>query len=492
MATLRDDEETERIVAWVKNHGFQRVALQFPDTLLSSAPHIGDRLRKALPGRLVFVLGDSSYGGGGVDEVGAQHYGADCVVRFGQSDQERGGALPVLFVFGDQETIAAEKIGSAAKELASEVVDYFKGSEVSQEDGLVLVCDLSFQDSANRLGQALEASLKALASASESWQVFIADPKTEAAAGEDTPSRWRDWRWGALPLGGAWWVNLGPLTAAAAGRQKPLQVCGRPVRCCSSSVETFHLPQRCGFVYVGAAGSALERRLLLRHGQSKPVWRLEPENEGLALQKLSSQSLLLKRYRFVESAKSAASVGLLLVAAGGPTAQGLALAERLEALLRRAGRKSYRLVVGQPSAEKLGNFIGIECYVLLAGPEQFPWDARDLMVPICTPYELEVALGAREWSGDYVTDLEELLNSSGPLPPGAPATEVMAVQTLGGRMRHFGSDDSKKPTAKGNVTTTSTAAPVRKKRPPAAIQPGLNGVPWKYTHDLYDKDDAKS
>ena len=45
-------------------------------------------------------------------------------------------------------------------------------------------------------------------------------------------------------------------------------------------------------------------------------------------------------------------------------------------------------------------------YVLLSGPEQFMWDVRDFMVPICTPYEMEVALGAREWTGDYITDLE--------------------------------------------------------------------------------------
>lgn len=43
---------------------------------------------------------------------------------------------------------------------------------------------------------------------------------------------------------------------------------------------------------------------------------------------------------------------------------------------------------------------------MLSGPEQFMWDVRDFMVPICTPYEMDVALGAREWTGEYITDLE--------------------------------------------------------------------------------------
>ena len=96
MATL-----TQKIVDWVTKHGFERIALQFPDTLLADAPEILQKVCFALKERRVFILGDSSSGGGGVDEVGALHYGADCIVRFGNAEQQRGGDLPVLFVFGD-------------------------------------------------------------------------------------------------------------------------------------------------------------------------------------------------------------------------------------------------------------------------------------------------------------------------------------------------------------------------------------------------------
>ena len=72
-----------------------------------------------------FILGDSSFGGGGVDEVGALHYGADCIVRFGHADQQRGGSLPVLFVLGSGEGSScqqdAEKVARALDGLGNSV-----------------------------------------------------------------------------------------------------------------------------------------------------------------------------------------------------------------------------------------------------------------------------------------------------------------------------------------------------------------------------------
>jgi len=108
MATL-----TQKIADWVTKYGFERIALQFPDALLADAPEILQKVCFALKERRVFILGDSSSGGGGVDEVGALHYGADCIVRFGNAEQQRGGDLPVLFVFGDDDSSDAFCVGDA-------------------------------------------------------------------------------------------------------------------------------------------------------------------------------------------------------------------------------------------------------------------------------------------------------------------------------------------------------------------------------------------
>jgi hypothetical protein len=118
--------------------------------------------------------------------------------------------------------------------------------------------------------------------------------------------------------------------------------------------------------------------------------------------------LMMQRYFFIELAKSATVVGLVLAATGARHVR--EVADRLEELLRRAGRRTYRFMVGQCTPEKLGNFPEVELFVSLASPEHFPWDSKDFITPIASPYEIEVALGAREWTGEYITDLEELLN----------------------------------------------------------------------------------
>lgn len=72
------------------------------------------------------------------------------------------------------------------------------------------------------------------------------------------------------------------------------------------------LSAECGLLYVGAAGAPLERRLLLRHGHARPIWRLEAGG----ITRLSSDPLLMRRHRFVELVRSASVVGLLLCATG--------------------------------------------------------------------------------------------------------------------------------------------------------------------------------
>ncbi|CAJ1398838.1 unnamed protein product [Effrenium voratum] len=475
--------QVAEVTDWVARHGFERVALQFPDAMLADAVGFVKAAREALPQVRFFILGDSSFGGGGVDEVGALHYGADCIVRFGHADQQRGGSLPVLFVLGSGE-------GSSCQQDAEKVARALDGLGNSEVARLVVISDLQCQHLAEPLAKVLARRFEG---EHRAWQVLVARPRMEAFSG-DVPA-WHDWRWGCLDLTCSWWANLGTLTLAGAARPFPLRACGREVAALeTANVETGcqrallwgrELPPHSVVLYVGAQGTSLERCILLRYGADLPVWRLQPGTAPDAqLERIFSHGLLQRRYRFVELARAAGTVGLLLVAAGGPTALGRALAQRLEFLLAKAGRKSYRLVVGQPTQEKLGNFPEIECYVLLSGPEQFLWEVRDLMVPVCTPFELEVALGAREWTGQYITDLEELLLSAPvtqSLPDGA-STETV-VQTLGAaRLRHFGAEAQAPQPAQ--ITQTTAQLQAQAQRPaPAEITPGLHGVPWKYSQE---------
>lgn len=473
-----DAYEVERVAAWVRLNDFERIAVQFPDELLSDAPRMVSQLQRKLPGRKIFVLGDSTYGSSSVDEVVAEHYCADCIVHIGPSDQQRAGSTPVLFVFG-QESLDEAALLHSTESLVGELLEHFDDKETCS---LLLIIEVALHHALSRI---LPALLSALGRRVE---LFLASPRLEArgigSLQEDDELSlwaWRDSRFGVAPIGSAWWASLGPLARAAASSAEPLKVCGRMVhRVRPGSLEDIgarltRLPARCGFVYVGTAGSALERRAMLRYCYAGPCWRLAPC--GGPPVRLSSDALLLQRYRFVELAKSAATVGLMLTTSAAPLTK--AVADRLETLLRRAGRHSYRFVIGRLTPEKLGNFPEVEIYVSLASPEHFPFNTRDFYVPIASPFELEVALGAREWTGDYITDLEELLAS--PLPVAPVDDSALSVQTLGagGRMRHFDAGGSATSAISG-LLTEGHFIHGSTKGPAAVLSEGLHGVASKY------------
>lgn len=104
---------------------YQRVALQFPDTLLehaaSCAEDLQDLFAKEETARTCFILGDTSYGSCCVDETAAQHADADLILHYGatclsksffffppfpqrrqtQRMIRRTSHLPVYYLFGE-------------------------------------------------------------------------------------------------------------------------------------------------------------------------------------------------------------------------------------------------------------------------------------------------------------------------------------------------------------------------------------------------------
>lgn len=84
--------------------------------------------------------------------------------------------------------------------------------------------------------------------------------------------------------------------------------------------------------------------------------------------------------------------------------------DSLKSLILASGKKPYLLAVGKPSPVKLGNFLEIDCFVLIACPENSLLDSRDFLRPVVTPYELTLALDP-EFSWDptfYELDLSKM------------------------------------------------------------------------------------
>lgn len=444
------DHEIDNITKWVTQHNFERVAVQFPDDLLFDASRISHRLRHVLPDKKIFVLADSTHGSSSVDEVGAQHYLADCIVHVGPTDQQYAGAVPVLFVFV-KVVLDGINVALISKQLHGDL-------DESGSKSVVVICDVAFEHAVTGFAASLESALN------DNMEVLVASSLREAPTGCCLLQRWCDVRFGSIPLS-AWWAPLGALAKAACAEAERLRICGRVVERLSGMPVLRNSLIKFGICYLGQPDSVMERRLLLRYSNSCPVWRVKPG--AATVERIDGSKLIMQRYRLVQKAEVAATIGLLL----GTTSSkyGQALADRLEDLAVKAGRRVYRFVVGQVTPEKLGNFPQIELFVSLASPENFPYNTRDFFVPIASPFELEVGLGARKWTCNYIVDLDELLSN-----PPAFSPEESSANTFGGSgILNFPSaviSDASNGDEAGGGDPLKRVAPAR-------VNAGLNGVP---------------
>lgn len=126
-----------------------------------------------------------------------------------------------------------------------------------------------------------------------------------------------------------------------------------------------------------------------------------------------------RRYASVERARDARCVGLVAGTLGSASlAPSLAA---LRALCAASGRACYTLLLGKPSAAKLGNFPECDAFVLPGCPAAALLDSRDFARPLLTAHEAALALGGGAWlPGEYRTDARELLAAA------AAAAEVAA------------------------------------------------------------------
>ncbi|KAF4678436.1 Diphthamide biosynthesis protein 2 [Perkinsus olseni] len=200
----------------------------------------------------------------------------------------------------------------------------------------------------------------------------------------------------------------------------------------------------------------------------------------------STDKLQMQRYRLVEEVKKAKKIGILFGSVDVPHQD--AVLNRIKEQLFNAGREVYIFNVGQSEPAKLANFPEIECYVMLSCPESFLWSTTDYMVPIATPYELEVALGVREWSRNYALEYTDILREH----PKPIADNALYVQTLEGELIDFEeirdrSDEdwleSLRPYDSRELPGSDIRIDEATITRPACIEDGRDGVAGKYNDE---------
>ncbi|NWI68535.1 DPH2 synthase, partial [Todus mexicanus] len=355
----------------------RQVALQFPDQLLADAAAVAARM-EAETGAEMYVLGDTTYGSCCVDEVAAEHVGAEALLHYGPACLSPCGKLPVLHVFG-QQPLDVGRCAEAFRELYPE-----------RQSHVVVLSDVVYAYAMGELEQRL---------CPEYPNVVFSRVVCGALPGSAPPGEVRQF-----------------------GRQFPVKAPGGL--------------QDCAVFYVGSEGLALTSFMLTWN--RCPFSSFDPTTGCGRRETFNVNRALMRRLYLVERARDARVVGILVGTLG--VAGYLAVLQHLRELLRRAGKRSYTLAVGKPNPAKLANFQEVDIFVLVACAQNSLLDSSDFYRPVVTPYELELACNpAREWTGNYLTDFRDLLPGACAhveLPPAVPEAEAVPdISLITGEMR---------------------------------------------------------
>ncbi|XP_038649988.1 2-(3-amino-3-carboxypropyl)histidine synthase subunit 2 isoform X1 [Scyliorhinus canicula] len=365
--------EIEKTCSFITDHGFKKVALQFPDELLIDASAIISKLEKNTTAKL-FILGDTSYGSCCVDEVAAEHLGADSIVHYGRACLSPSRRLPVMYVFG-QKPVDVHQCAASFRTLYP-----VKCAHV------IILSDVIYSHVLEELQQLLHPEYENLVVS------VICSGKNEAT----DPCRTDGF------LGGGDVDSCSTFGSCSHARNH--QVISRfgrhfTIRA-NSDVKDYSV------FYIGQESLTLTNFMMTWNQCS--FCSFDPVKGVGRRETLNVNRALMKRYYMIERAKDAQVVGILVGTLG--VADYLSTIGHLKSIVKQAGKKSYTFVMGKLNAAKLANFMEVDIYVLVACPENSLLDSSEFYRPVITPFEMEVACNpAREWTGEYITDFRDLL-----------------------------------------------------------------------------------
>jgi diphthamide biosynthesis protein 2 len=400
--------ELDRTAEFIAGGGFARVALQFPDSLLPDAPEvlwsIEARLRKADHKCMLFVSGDSSYASCCVDEISAQHLEAAAIVHYGRAClSPTAASIPVQYIFGRQEIDTAD-CAAAVQQVIEE-----SSSSSSSPDScgeVVLLYDAVYSHAIPDLHTAAAAATAAVIHAGVIC--YASDSTAEAAV-----------------------AALTAPAVTAATEEQSVRVGGLLV----PGVTDEQL-LRCAVLYIGAESRQLSNVLMRCAQCAGGRFSYDPQRPDSA-PRLRTESAganrdLMRRFHQIQRVKEAGVIGI--VAAGVGVRGGREMLSQLRTAAESCGRKVYTFAVGRVNVAKLSNFAEVEAFCLVACAESSLLDAHDFHVPIVTPLELQIALGLREWTGFYSTELADLQLHTAPI---AAAEQSQQQQQQRSALQHI-------------------------------------------------------
>ncbi|KAJ1295318.1 hypothetical protein BS78_01G215100 [Paspalum vaginatum] len=391
--------EIRRTAEFLRAGNYTRVALQFPDEMLKDASSVARFLRRELAsggGVRLFVMADTAYNSCCVDEVGASHIDAQCVVHYGHACMSPTSNLPAYFVFGK----APLDINACANSL-------FECSRKSNKHILVLY-GLEYAYALDDLRQTFEESCKSSLCNPEVQYADILcsvmSPSSSATEEHKCPEST------GTSYSGHFSVNS--------------DVASFPNNRCSmeSSSSTYKYILG-GVTWNISVQEKMEDFLIFWIGQDNSAFanivltfnkceivRYDTIENQLSTDVSHLMKILRRRYYLVEKAKDANIIGILVGTLG--VAGYLYIIEQMKELIKATGKKSYTLVMGRPNSAKLANFPECEVFVYVSCAQTALLDSKDFLAPVITPFEAVLAFSrGKEWTGEYLLDFKDLISS---------------------------------------------------------------------------------
>jgi hypothetical protein len=207
------------------------------------------------------------------------------------------------------------------------------------------------------------------------------------------------------------------------------------------------------------------------------VWQIDSEAPEHIV-KVVTGSQVIKRYMGVEKVKNASRVGLLYAASS--LKQVRQMREYLSEMLRTAGKQVEGFCVGKLTEAKLGNFVEIDCFVVLGCAEFVNSEilprARDFHCPLVTAWEVMLACGVVEWDGFFDCQPVPLFaagitaSAAGSNANAGMASPTTVICDEDFMQSLIALED------RGWAGLVEGEAVI----PPAIIEPGLDGIPARY------------
>lgn len=417
--------EVSRTLDFIRSNNFMKIALQFPDELLKDSTMVAKTLKNELgKGVRLYVMADTAYGSCCVDEIAASHVDAECVVHYGHACMSPTSKLPAFFVFG-KATIDVDdcaKCLSACISASKKPVLVLYGLEYAHalHDIRTTVAGILPPESSNSAVHYAEVPSS------------IIYPLEDKTLEDHQPSSVNSNRNGKVntytnyELGGLNW-----------------------------NVPVDHNMDDYLLFWIGSDGPAFAN-LVLTFNNSEVVWYAK---DGKMLTDFSSQKRILRRrYYLVEKAKDANIVGILVGTLG--VAGYRHIVRQMKELLEGAGKKHYTLIMGRPNSAKLANFPECDVFIYVSCAQTALLDSKEFLAPVITPFEAVLAFTrGRQWTGEYVMEFRNLINSSLSEPINSTTEEEEARFSFiqGGYVEDSNSKENEKESSLDLVEATEKA-----------------------------------